>query len=180
MIWAPLLGKKALIKSCSLLLLHRSSFRFPQADWEARHAAHWCRHKNYTTGLQNYGSNRLPLLGLRLYPVQKELNDTIDTFPAVPAGSPSRGGGVGVYVEDINQLSLPTPFYSVLMSFSVFMVLSTVFHSIKSPADNSPLSRSVLPVLFLPYWSSHLYFCLSKPPSALTLSFVVDKADSTN
>ena len=37
------------------------------------------------------------------------------------------------------------------MSTSVFMVLSTVFYSINSP-DTFPLSHSVLPVLFLPYW----------------------------
>ena len=68
-------------------------------------------------------------------------------------GSPSRGGNVAVYVSDVNQPSLPTPFflYSVLVSISVFMVLSTVFHSLDSP-DNSPLSHSVLPVLFLPDW----------------------------
>ena len=59
---------------------------------------------------------------------------------------PSRGGDVTVYVSDINQPSLPTPFYSVLVSISVFMALSTVFRSIKSP-DNSPLSHSVLLVL---------------------------------
>ena len=76
----------------------------------------------------------------------------------VPAGSPSRGGDVTVYVYDINQLSLPTPFYSVLVSISVFMALSTVFHSINSP-DNSPLSHSVLPVSFLPHWSFQL--CIS-------------------
>ena len=58
-------------------------------------------------------------------------------------GLPSRGGNVAVYVFDINQLSLPTPFYSVLVSVSVFMALSTVLHSIYSP-DNSPLSRPVL------------------------------------
>ena len=44
--------------------------------------------------------------------------------------------------------SLPTPFYSVIVSVSVFIAISTVFQSINSP-DNSPLSRSVLPVLFL-------------------------------
>ena len=48
-------------------------------------------------------------------------------FP-VPAGSPSRGGDVAVYVFCINQPSLLTPFYSVLVSVSVFMALSTVFH----------------------------------------------------
>ena len=67
----------------------------------------------------------------------------------VPAGSPLLGGDVVVYVKDTNQPSLPTPFYSVLVSVSVFRALSTVFHSINSP-DNSPLSRSVLPVLILP------------------------------
>ena len=75
---------------------------------------------------------------------------------------PSRGGDVTAYVYDMNQPSLPTPFYSVLVSVSVFMALSTVIHSIKS-LDNSPLSHSVLPVLFLPYWSFELHIC----PSAL-------------
>ena len=76
----------------------------------------------------------------------------------VPAGSPSRGGDVAVYVFDTNQPSLPGPFHSVLVSISVFIALSTVFHSISSP-DNPPLSHSVLPVLFLPYWSFQL--CVS-------------------
>ena len=84
----------------------------------------------------------------------------------VPAGSPSRGGDVAVYVFDINQPSLLTPFYSVLVSISVFMALSTMFHSITFP-DNSPLSYSVLPVFFLPYRSFELYVCLWKSPSAL-------------
>ena len=91
----------------------------------------------------------------------------------VPAGSPSRGGDATVHVPDttspasllhspcgltftwwgchgscsnINQPSLPTPFYSFLVSIFVFMALSTVFHSIHSP-DLSPLSHSVLLVL---------------------------------
>ena len=67
----------------------------------------------------------------------------------VPAGSSSRGGDVTAYVYGINQPILPTPFHSVLVSISVFMALSTVFHSINSP-DNSLLSHSVLPVLSLP------------------------------
>ena len=70
----------------------------------------------------------------------------------VSTGSHSRGEAVTVYVLDINQPSLPTPFCSVLVSIYVFMALSTVFHLINSP-DNSPLSHSVLPVLFRPYWS---------------------------
>ena len=74
----------------------------------------------------------------------------------IPSGSPSRGGDVPVYVYDINQPSLPTPFYSVLVSISVFMALSTVFHSINSP-DNYPFSHSLLLVLSLPYWSFQLY-----------------------
>ena len=83
-----------------------------------------------------------------------------------PAGSPSRDGDVVVYVKDINQLSLPIPFYSVLVSISVFMTLSTVFHFINFP-DNYPLSHSVFVVLILPYWSFELYISLWKFPSAL-------------
>ena len=59
----------------------------------------------------------------------------------VPGGSPSHGGDVAVYVFDIN----------VLVSISV----STVLHSVNSP-DNSLLSHSVLPVLFLPNLSFQL------------------------
>ena len=66
-------------------------------------------------------------------------------------------GMLRVHVFDTNQPSLPAPFffYSVLVSMTVFMALSTVFHSINSP-DNSPLSHPVLPVLFLFYWSFQL------------------------
>ena len=53
---------------------------------------------------------------------------------------PSRGEDVAIYVFNINQLSLPTPFSSVLVSVSVFMALSAVFHSKNSP-DNSPFSH---------------------------------------
>ena len=63
------------------------------------------------------------------------------------------------YCLDIYQLSLPTPFCSVLVSVSVFMALLTLFQSIHSP-DNSPLSHSVLPVLFMPYWSLQPYISL--------------------
>ena len=54
-------------------------------------------------------------------------------YTQVSAGSPSRGGDVVVYVKDIKQPSLPTPFYSVLVSVSFFMALSTLFYSINSP-----------------------------------------------
>ena len=77
----------------------------------------------------------------------------------VSTGSSSCGGDVAVYVFDMNQPSLPTPFYSVLVSVSDFMALSTVFHSINSPY-NSLLSHSVLLVLFLPYWYFQLYMFL--------------------
>ena len=80
----------------------------------------------------------------------KQLSSTA-TFHVVPAGSPSRGGDVVVYVKDINQPSPVTPFiYFTLVSISVFMSLSPVFYSINSP-DNSSLSHSVLLVLVLPY-----------------------------
>ena len=81
------------------------------------------------------------------------------TLTNVPADSPSHGGDIVVHVKNIKQPSLPTPFYSVLVSMSVFRALSTVFHSTSSPG-NSALSNSVLPVLILPYWSFQL--CISK------------------
>ena len=77
-------------------------------------------------------------------------------YVSVPTGSPSRGGDVTVYVLDINHPSLPTPFYSVLVSVSVFMALSAVFNSLNSPDNSSPF-QSVFPVLILPYWSFQLY-----------------------
>ena len=73
----------------------------------------------------------------------------------VPTSSLSCGGDVhvvgyvAVYVFDISQPSLPTSFYSLLVSVSVFMALSTVFHSIHSP-NNSLLSHSV-------FFQSYLY-----------------------
>ena len=79
---------------------------------------------------------------------------------SVPTGSPSRGGNVAVYVIDRNQPSLPTPFYSLLVSVSVFMTVSTALHSITSPKKSS-LSHSVLLGLLLPYWSFQLSKCLS-------------------
>ena len=82
-----------------------------------------------------------------------------NAFLVCPAGSPLCGGDVAFYVFDILQPSLPTPFYSVLVSISVFMALSTLFHSITSP-DNSPISHSVLPVLSLTDWSFQLYISL--------------------
>ena len=57
----------------------------------------------------------------------------------VSEGSPSHGGDAAVYVFDINQASLSTPVHCILVSISVFMALSTVFHSIISP-DNSVFS----------------------------------------
>ena len=56
------------------------------------------------------------------------------------------------FMPDIKQPNLHTPFYSVLVSISVFMVLSTIFQSINSP-DNSMFSHSVLPVSSDSYWS---------------------------
>ena len=86
----------------------------------------------------------------------------------VPTTSPSRGGDVAVYVVEINQPSLPIPFYSVLVSVSAFKALLTVFHSINS-SDNSSLSHSLLSVLILPYRSFQLYISLRKSPSSLSL-----------
>ena len=76
----------------------------------------------------------------------------------MPVGLLWRGGDVAVYVFDKNEPSLPSPFCSVLVSVSVYIALSTVFHSINSP-DNSPLSHSVL----------RSYFCLIGPFNYISL-----------
>ena len=75
-------------------------------------------------------------LGLSLSPFSCYVSFFLSLWD--PAGLISRGWDV---VKDINQLSLPTPLYSVLLSVSIFMTLSTVFHSINSP-DSSPFSHS--------------------------------------
>ena len=77
----------------------------------------------------------------------------------VPVGLAVCGGDVMVHVFDINQPSLSIPLYSVLVFFSVIMALSAVLHSLNS-LDNSPLSHSVLPALYLPYLSFQLYMIL--------------------
>ena len=71
---------------------------------------------------------------------------------SIPAGAPPRDGDIAIYVFDIKQLSLSHPFYSLLVSVSVFMALSTVFHSMNSP-DNYLFYHSVPPI----------YFCLFGP-----------------
>ena len=57
--------------------------------------------------------------------------------------------GIAVYVFDINQLSLPTPFYSVLVSISVIRALP-----------------KTLCFLTLFFWS---YFCLKGPFNYMSL-----------
>ena len=63
-----------------------------------------------------------------------------------------------IFFNLVNQSSLPTPFYSVLVSVSVFMALPTVFQSMNSPT--TPFSHSVLSVLFLPHRSIQLYISI--------------------
>ena len=74
--------------------------------------------------------------------MHKSYQREAQVIKSVRTSSPSRGGDVAVYVFDINQTSLPTPFHSVPVSISVFMAYSTVFRSINSP-DNSPFFHSV-------------------------------------
>ena len=82
----------------------------------------------------------------------KQMNQNFTSFRSVPTDSLSRGGDVTVYVFDINQPSLPTPFFcSCVFFFFLFMALSTLFYSINS-LDNSPVSDSNPPVLFLRHW----------------------------
>ena len=74
-------------------------------------------------------------------------------------------GMSGLCQKDIIQPSLPTLIFCSCVYFCLYG-LSTVFHSTNSP-DNSPLSHSVHPVLFLPYRSFQLYTTLWKHPVTL-------------
>ena len=69
-------------------------------------------------------------------------------------------------MSDINQPSLPTPFYSALLSVSVFTALSTVFHSINSP-DNSASSLCSSSLISALLVLSTISLSLWKSPSAL-------------
>ena len=108
-------------------------------------------HSTYSPGNSPFSHSVLPVLFLpHLWLTGLKAPTNILTVRF--GGLPSRSEGVAVNVFDINQPSLPTPFYSVLVSVSAFMALSTVFYSIYSHG-NSPFSYSVLPVLSLPYGS---------------------------
>ena len=73
----------------------------------------------------------------------------------VTAGSPLRDGDVKVYILGYKPTELAHSFYSIVV---VFAALSTIFHFVNS--SNSPFFHSVLPVLFLPYWSIQLYISI--------------------
>ena len=91
-------------------------------------------------------------------------------FICVPAGSPSRGKAVTVYVFDVNQPSLPIPFYSVLVSVSVFMALSTVIHFHKFSRQRyffSPLFSSGLISALLVLSTIYLFMKVSFIPDII-------------
>ena len=100
----------------------------------------------------------------------------------VPLGSPSHGGDVEVYVFDINQPSLPTPFYSVLASISVFMALSTTFHSHKSSQLLSIFwfcsSSHISALLILS--STYLFMKISFSPDIIPSGWLGSKDQLTN
>ena len=83
---------------------------------------------------------------------------TVSVVCCCPHGFTFTWWDVAVCVKDTNQPSLPTPFYSALVSVSLSMALSTVFHSVISP-NNSLLSHTVLPV----------FFCLIGPFNCISL-----------
>ena len=94
-------------------------------------------------------------------------------WPRVPSGWPFHGRDVAVYVFNINQLSLPTPFYSALgiifclydpFTCSInFPVSSLLSHFVPNCSINFPVSSLLshfVPDLFLPCYSFQLYISL--------------------
>ena len=100
----------------------------------------------------------------------------------VPACSPSRDGDVAVYVLEINQPSLSTPFHSVLVSVSVFMALSTVFHSIKFSSQLSVFSlcSSGLVSALLVLSTLYLFTKVSLSPDVILCGWLGLKHQLTN
>ena len=104
---------------------------------------------------------------LELLPVRWNFLHIVEVnvpFSVDPARSPSLSGDGVVYVKDINQPSLSTPFYSVLVPTSVCVTLSSVSHSIISPY-NSLLSQFIRSYLCLlcPFNFISLYESLLQP-----------------
>ena len=72
------------------------------------------------------------------------------------------------FMSEINQPSLPTPFYSVLVSISVCRALSTAFHSINSPDSSSfPGSSSGFISAFLVLSTICLFMKVSFGPDVI-------------
>ena len=83
------------------------------------------------------------------------------------------------FMSGVNQPSLPTSFYSVLVSVSVFMALSTVFHGISSP-DNSPLCHSVRISALLALSTIYLFKKFSLSPDVILCGWLGLKHQLTN
>ena len=86
------------------------------------------------------------------------------------------------FMPEINQPSLPTPFYSVLVSVSVFMALSTAFHSITSPG-NPPvfsLRSSGLISALLVLSTIYLFMKVSFSPDVIPSGWLGSKRQLTN
>ena len=104
--------------------MHTHTNMCPQMYASSMHKPHMCT-LVYTHTHTHTHTHQYTLLHTQMY------NDVL-SLSLIPACSPSRGGDVVVYIKDINQPSLPTPLYSVLVSISVFMAFPTIFHSINS------------------------------------------------
>ena len=146
---------------------------------------HICNGLNYTLDAyeQWYTFRRTASLGLRLAPVFfYSWMHSVIVVTISPSAYVHVVGKFG-FMSDINQPSLPTPLFFVLMPISVFLALSTVFRSTNSP-DMSLVSHSVLPVLSLPYyWSFQLHIFLyegSFSPETIPSGWLGSKHQLTN
>ena len=83
------------------------------------------------------------------------------------------------FMSDINLPSSPTPLYSVLVSMSVFLILSTVFYSINFPG-NSPFSPSGLIFALLVPSAIYLFMEVSFNPDIIPSGWLGSKHQHTN
>ena len=99
----------------------------------------------------------------------------------VPAGSPSRGGDATVYVQDMNQPSLLTPFYTVLGLFLCFGPFNCIsFHKFSQQLSIFSLCSSGLISTLSVLSTICLFKKVSFSPDMIPCGWVGSKHQLTN
>ena len=103
------------------------------------------------------------------------------SFTRVPGGSPSPDGDVVVYVKDITQLSLPTPFYSVRVYFCLYGPFNSIsFHTFSGQLFAFSLRSSGLNSALLVFSIIYLFMKVSLSPDVINPLWLTGLKAPTN